>query len=490
MSTNLGLHDPDRLSRRGFMRLASVSVGAFAASGVLAACERASVLEPHSAELLFNKKGGGGGGKTVVRNLLRIPQEVRSPNRYAFNARPEQLDLGRGSTSEVWAYNGMVPGPTLRATRGETVSMVLRNGLAEDTTIHWHGMEVPTEMDGQPHDAVRPSGEYTYQYPINQRATMNWYHPHPHERVGIQVYMGLAGFFIIDGGEEIGLGLPAGKYEVPLVISDVSFDSKGELRYGNKSSGFLGNEPIVNGTLNAYHPVDKALYRIRILNGATARVFRLALSNGANFTLIGNDGGLLASAVSPQEVTLGPAERVDLIVDLRELNKDASAMLRCLDAGWDLLELRGTGTAGPTGAIPTTLSTITPLSRNGNGNGNPDRTFSFDGMSRINGKRYNMHHVDFRVPFEKTELWRFVTGGNAPHPVHIHGAYFQVQSRSGGRGDVVFPWEHGWKDTVLLQNGETVDVLIRFTAYKGRYLLHCHQLQHEDSGMMMNFEVV
>jgi len=117
------------------------------------------------------------------------------------------------------------------------------------------------------------------------------------------------------------------------------------------------------------------------------------------------------------------------------------------------------------------------------------RNFSFDGMTKINGREYDINRIDFTVPFGETELWRFTTNGNAPHPVHVHGASFQVQSRSGGRGQV-FPWERGWKDTVLLEDRETVEVRIRFDAFRGLYLLHCHKLEHEDMGMMANFEVV
>jgi FtsP/CotA-like multicopper oxidase with cupredoxin domain len=131
------------------------------------------------------------------------------------------------------------------------------------------------------------------------------------------------------------------------------------------------------------------------------------------------------------------------------------------------------------------LSTITRLT-------NPVRTreFSFDGMGKINGKEYALNRIDFQVPFGQVERWRFKTGGNAPHPVHVHGASFQVQSRTDGRGNMVFPWEAGWKDTVLLQDRETVEVLVRFDGYRGLYLMHCHKLEHEDAGMMTNFEVI
>ena len=230
--------------------------------------------------------------------------------------------------------------------------------------------------------------------------------------------------------------------------------------------------------------VDSALYRFRVLGGANARIFRLALSNGAPFRVIGNDGGLLEASVLVANPDLAPGERLDLLVDFRSLAVGTTIMLRDLRAGWDLLEFRVARTVTDTSAIPTTLSTITPLA-------NPvtTRDFSFDGMTKINGLEYDMQRIDFQVPFGQVERWRFRTNGNAPHPVHIHGASFQVQTRKGGRNQV-FAWERGWKDTVLLEDRETVEVLIRFDAYKGIYLMHCHKLEHEDMGMMSNFEVI
>jgi FtsP/CotA-like multicopper oxidase with cupredoxin domain len=163
--------------------------------------------------------------------------------------------------------------------------------------------------------------------------------------------------------------------------------------------------------------------------------------------------------------------------------------LRCLAAKWDLVQFVGTGAAGVAYTPPATLSTIESLV----GPTQPTRTFTFDGMSRINGQEYDLNRVDFIVPFGVTERWRFKTGGNAPHPVHVHSASFQVVARTGGRGKV-FPWESGWKDTVLLSDKETVDVLIRFNEYRGdyegQYVMHCHQLEHEGMGMMTNFKVL
>jgi FtsP/CotA-like multicopper oxidase with cupredoxin domain len=456
-------------SRREFVRGAITSAGALALSGSLAPDVLAA-------------KGGGGGKGTVTRYPLRIPPAISLPG--ALTTAPAVADLGGGKTSSVLAYNGYFPGPTFRASTGGTASILVTNGLPDETTVHWHGMIVPTAADGQPQDGIDPGTGYTYAFSIAQRAALNWYHPHPHHMTGEQVALGLAGAFIVNDDEEAALGLPSGAYEAPLIIRDASLDRAGNLLYNPTSSGFLGKIPLVNGTRDPYLEVDRAVYRFRVLNGATARIFRIALSNGAPFTLIGNDGGLLATASSLGQIEFGPGERLDLLVDFRALTSGANVMLRDVNAGWDLLEFRVAAGSGASVTLPDPLSVIEVLS-------NPvtTRDFSFDGMTRINGLEWDPDRIDFTVPFEQVERWRFTTGGNAPHPIHIHGASFQVQSRTGGRA-AVFPWERGWKDTVLLLDGETVEVLIRFDGYSGRYLMHCHKLEHEDQGMMTNFEVV
>lgn len=455
-----------RVSRRRFVSAVAAGVGALVVGGVPTVAKNAD------------------GGRTAIRNALRIPATV-SPVGLTLTAAAGSADLGGGQTSTAWMYNGQFPGPTIIANSGDSATITLHNQLAQETITHWHGLIVPEKADGHPRYAVAPASSYVYpSFAISQRAGLNWYHPHPHMLTGEQVYYGLAGAFIVRDTVEAGLGLPSAPYEVPLIIRDASFDSRGNLKFGAKSSGFLGNTPLVNGTRDPFLAVDQAVYRFRVLNGSNARVLRLALSSGAQFVLIGNDGGLLPAATSLGEITLGPAERLDLLVDFRELATGASVMLRCLSAGWDLIEFRGTGVSAG-GTIPTgPLSTIAPLSAPA-----VTREFSFDGMSRINGKLYDITRIDFQVPQGQVERWIFRTNGNAPHPVHVHGASFQVQRRSGGRARL-FPWEQGWKDTVLLEDGETVEVLIRFDTTPGIYLIHCHQLAHEDHGMMSNFEVV
>jgi FtsP/CotA-like multicopper oxidase with cupredoxin domain len=425
-------------------------------------------------------------GGTVTRYPLRIPPTV-SPFGLTLTCAPTRSDLtnGSGQLSNVLAYNGAFPGPTIQARTGDAPGITLINGLSEETITHWHGMIVDEHNDGGPRLVIPPNASYAYSFPIVQRACLNWYHPHPHMLTGEQVNLGLAGAFVVRDSEEDALGLPSGAYEVPLILRDANLDKKGNLTYNPTTSGFNGKIPLINGTLSPRLNVDTELYRFRVLNGSNARIFRLALNTGAPFVVIGNDGGLLETAVYVSEIEMGNGERVDLLIDFRALPVGAKVMLRCLDARWDLLEFNVTRAVSPRFTIPAgTLSSIETLV----GPAQPTRTFSFDGMSRINGLEYDPNRIDFQVPFGTVERWRFTTGGNAPHPVHVHGASFQVLSRVGGRG-VLFPWEDGWKDTVLLQDGETVDVLVRFAAYRGLYVLHCHKLEHEDMGMMSNFQV-
>ncbi len=459
------------IDRRRFLRVA----GATAAGG-------AAWLAGAGADGPFGAVLEAARPSVVTRHPLRIPPEV-SPTGLTLTAAPSVVSLG-AATSNAWTYNGLLPGPTVRAQSGDSVMIALVNGLNEETITHWHGMLVDDVNDGHPRFAIAPGATYNYQFLINQRACLNWYHPHPHMLTGKQVNLGLAGAFIVNDAHEQSLGLPDGAYEVPLIIRDASTDRGGNLVYKPSRGGFDGKFPLVNGIKDPYLDVDTALYRCRILNGSNARIYRLAFSNGAPFTLIGNDGGLLESPVSLAWIDIAPAERVDVLVDFSQADVGSSVMLRDLRAGWDLLQLRVARAVSAGGTVPATLSTIAPLS-----DVRATRDFSFDGMSRINGREYDLTRIDFTVPFGQTELWRFTTAGNAPHPVHVHGASFQVLSRTGGRG-ALFPWERGWKDTVLLEDGETVEVLIRFEAYRGIYLLHCHKLEHEDMGMMANFEVV
>jgi FtsP/CotA-like multicopper oxidase with cupredoxin domain len=314
---------------------------------------------------------------------------------------------------------------------------------------------------------------------------------------------------IVGDAEEDALGLPSGAREVPLILQDRRLDGSGVPVYlpsgPDFMAGYMGSEPFGNGIRRPYLEVDSALYRFRILNGSNARIFRLGRSDGRTLVLIGNDGGLLASPETVTSVDMGPAERADILVDLSASAVGDRVMLRSLafaipgGGGFmgggnlqgqpmDLLELRLTRRVEETVRIPGQLSTPRfPQPADSV----RERSFRFTSMMmnhQINGKSFQMDRVDELVPFGDTEIWSFINDSFFPHAVHLHATQFSVLSRTGGRGSVQ-PWEQGLKDTVLTYPGETVRVAVRFSAQRGLFLLHCHLLEHEDMGMMLNVMV-
>jgi FtsP/CotA-like multicopper oxidase with cupredoxin domain len=314
-----------RVTRTGFVRGAAVSLLALSAGGAATlSSSRARAAPP---------KG------TVTRYPLHLPPST-SPAGLTLSEAPAVVDLGGGKYSNVLAYNGFFPGPSIVARRGDAASVHLVNGLSEPTITHWHGMVVEERNDGGPKYAIAPGASYDYAFTINQRACLNWYHPHPHMLTGEQVNLGLAGAFIVRDSDEDAFGLPYGAHEVPLIIRDADLDTAGNLAYKPRTGGFDGQISLVNGTLSPYLAVDQGLYRFRVLNGANARIFGLALSNGAPFALIGNDGGFLETQSNLSRIDLAPAERLDLLLSFSGLPVGQSVMLRDLRAGWDLLEFR------------------------------------------------------------------------------------------------------------------------------------------------------
>ena len=441
---------------------------------------------------------------------IRLPiPETLHPGSVTLVAQPTTVSLDDTTALSAWTYGTTLPGPTLRARTGDAVHAVMQNGLGEETILHWHGLDVPEHADGHPRFAVGSGESYTYDYGIRSRAGTYWYHPHPHGRTGPQAYMGLAGFFIVDDSEDDALGLPAGAREVPLVLQDKRLDGTGQFVYEpfgpDLMNGYLGDSPFVNGAPFPYLEVDRALYRLRILNGSNARIYDLALSDGSPFVLIGTDGGLLGSTVTLDRILLGPAERVDVLVDFSDgvpgdrvlLQSKAFQLSGGMGMGMgssqglamDLMEFVVRDGVVDGGSIPTALASLPPTPPTA---GAPVREFRFTSQMMghvINGRSFSMTRVDHQIALGDVEIWRFINNSGMPHPVHMHAGQFRVLSRSGGRGQV-YPWEEGLKDTVLLLPFESVDVVVRFEEYRGLYLLHCHNLEHEDAGMMLNFEVV
>jgi len=439
-----------------------------------------------------------------ARFVLRIPPSI-PPVGATLLAAPALIDIGGGLQAPLWALNGQVPSPLLRVQRGGRIQLTLQNDIPQDLILHWHGLTPPDDMDGHPRLAVPRGGRYAYDFEVPDRAGTYWYHSHTHHRTGEQTYRGIGGLLLVEDEEEAALGLPSGNRELPLILQDRRVDAQGIPLYQPQGpammAGVMGPEGFVNGTRRAFVEVDTAVYRLRILNGSNARILRVGFNDGPSLLLIGNDGGLLPEPHLLPSIDLGPAERADILVDFRSIPVGHRMMLRSLPftmqggMGFmggqnlqgdplDLLEFRVTRAVSDATILPASLPTIASVS----GPVARERTFVFtsDQMShRINGREWEMDRIDERIPFGEREIWNFVNQSGMPHPVHVHATHFEVLSRSGGRGRL-FPWELGRKDTVLLHPMETVRVAIRFASHRGLYLIHCHNLEHEDHAMMAN----
>jgi blue copper oxidase len=429
----------------------------------------------------------------------------------SLNAQVSSAEMLKGKSSITYSYSNGFLGPTIRTNKGATVDVMLQNGLDERTNIHWHGLILPENMDGHPKDVASPGSSLHYSLPIIQRAGTYWYHPHPHGLTGKQVFMGLAGMFIVNDEEEAALNLPSGEFEIPIIIQDKHFDGS-RLDYSPSEdevmTGYLGEHILVNGVHAPVLNIQAGWYRLRILNGSTARVYNLAFSGGATFYIIGSDGGLLRAPEQASSILLGPGERLDMLVDFSKLatgkelflisNKFSQYNVQGRQS-FNIMKFKISGIAGYSFTLPSTLSSIPTLEADQAVN---IRTFDISGMASgqgghggmgghsINGKIFEMEHADETVVAGTTEIWEFDNRlGDEIHPMHIHGVQFQILQRVGGRNQIL-PSEKGWKDTVLVMPKEKVSVVMTFPSYTGVFVFHCHNLEHEDDGMMLNYRIV
>ncbi len=465
----------------------------------------------------------------------------------ALNAAAGEVPILPGAPTAVWRFQGKVLkgdraslvdiersylGPIIRARKGQKVRIRFTNQIADPTIVHWHGLHVPADMDGHPRLVIPRGGTYVYEFEIRNRAGTYWYHPHPHGQTGPQVYGGLAGLFLVSDDEEKAAGLPTGEYDIPLVLQDRAFDRSNQLVYLSghhmeQMNGFLGDWILVNGHPDFSLPVATRSYRLRLLNGSNSRIYRLAWKDGTPLTVIGTDGGLLEKPVQRRYVMLGPGERLELWADFSNYEVGAETALVSLPFDGGMLGggrmgrgmMGGGGSALPNGAgfpifkvrvnrrekatstLPQRLSNIKRYDPAEAVNREHPKRFHLVMRHMawtINGRTFQMEQVasDERVALNSLEVWEFINEGGGrgmmggmdmPHPIHLHGMQFQVLQRRGvtHQGYV----DDGWKDTVLLMPGERVRLLVRFGDYPGLYLYHCHNLEHEDMGMMRNFLV-
>jgi len=258
-------------------------------------------------------------GEVDFATPLAIPplasSKVDGSGRRVFDltAAPGEHDFGGGPT-RTWGFNGGYLGPTLRAQRGEEVIVNVHNGLAEPTTVHWHGMHLPARMDGGPHQAIQPGATWSPAWRIDQPAATLWYHPHPHGETARHVYRGLAGMFLIDDPAATGLPGEYGVDDIPVIVQDKKLTRGGDLSEGGSflgDVGILGDTIAVNGTVGPYLDVHTERVRLRLLNASNARVYSFGFADGRKFALVGTDGGLLPQAVVKDSVEVWTVRNAD-----------------------------------------------------------------------------------------------------------------------------------------------------------------------------------
>ena len=333
-------------SRREFLRLAglgSVALWMGGASALLSNCTPASAspagpisILPLAQDDMWRTSAQDGEREPDVEIDMRaVPAQVPVLSGRETSVWTYQAELLKGEPGNLQALPDTYLGPVIRLRRGQRVRVRFTNDLPQETIIHWHGLHVPAAMDGHPRFAVGPGQSYLYEFDVLNRAGTYWYHPHPHGLTGEQVYYGLAGLFLISDEEEDAAGLPVGEYDLPLVLQDRVFDNDNQLIYlpngmMDRMTGFLGDRILVNGRPDMRMSLATRAYRLRLLNGSSSRIYKLAWGDGTPMTVIGTDGGLLEQPVQRAYVTLAPAERIDLWLDLSDRPVGTEMVLRSL----------------------------------------------------------------------------------------------------------------------------------------------------------------
>jgi FtsP/CotA-like multicopper oxidase with cupredoxin domain len=501
----------------------------------------------------------GGSGVDVSDGLAAQSAASTTPDvELALTAAPGEANLLPGAATRVWRFSarlvrgpadtlqglaGSYLGPVIRLRRGQRVRIRFVNQLGEPSIVHWHGLDVPESADGHPRLAIDQGREYVYDFEVTNRAGTYWYHPHPHMRTAVQVYHGLAGVLVVSDAEEEALGLPSGSGELLCVLQDRRFDAANQLVYASEASrtasggmgrgrgmgmgmaqmmetmnGWLGDRMLVNGHVQPSVDVACRTYRVRLLNGSNARIYKLAWSDGSPMVVIGGDGGLLERPVTQKVLTLATGQRADVLLDLSGHPPGTDVRLESVafppaDAGrvgmmgetsrvpqgarLSLMTLRTTTARGPRFAVPERLSTDSFRVMAGA----PVRRVQLTFMQMnwlIDGRVFDMEDVSAAetVAPGSTHIWELVNeinpmGMAMAHPIHVHGTQFRVLSRTGGTANALRDGinDAGWTDTVLVLPGESVRVQVTFSKHPGLYLYHCHILEHEDMGMMRNFRI-
>lgn len=468
------------------------------------------------------------GGRPLPRLAVL---DATATNAFSLAAVAGETEFAAGVPSPTLGFNQPYLGPLVKVMTGTTVAASVENRTGRPVSVHWHGLLVPGDVDGGPHQPIAPGAVWRPALPIAQGPATLWFHTHIHGETGAQVYAGLAGVLLVTDGRDGERGLPAatGVDDLVLVLQDKRLDGDGRLVYAPGSAermhGFLGNTAFVNGVPRPTASVPAGVVRLRLLNAANARNFDLSFDDDRSFLLVATEQGAIAAPPTLDRLRLTPGERAEILVDFGE---HGAARLVSLPHA----ETRGTMSGGGMmhdmlpvpevftapipladfavdGDLPIAVRTL-PASLDGAAAPPPPavtRQFVLndmgammgggmamgDGMAgdgglvfAINGQPFDMGRLDLAVGADTTERW-IVSGQMMGHPFHVHGARFLVESENGGPPR---PENRGLKDTVFVE-GEAA-LLVRFdhkAAAAAPFMFHCHILEHEDAGMMGQFAV-
>ena len=413
-----------------------------------------------------------------------------------------------GLATEVLAYNGSVPGVMIEVSEGDRIKIAFKNRIPDQiSTIHWHGLEIPADQDGNPTDPVASGSDRLYEFTIPEgSAGSYWYHPHPHGQTSEQVYRGLAAPFIVRSKND---PLPPELRDTVLFISSVSLNTDGTIAENTATdlmNGREGDHVLVNGTKQPVLTLPPgSSRRFRIYNATNGRFLRLGM-DGHTMTLVGTDGGLIVAPIKGlKELFLAPAERAEVVITFHDTPGNFALKSLPYERGWmgmdkpaaqstTIMNFALVGATVQPIMLPEKLRDIVPF-----GEAKTRKRIEFSetmGMAngmmmmgfQINGKTFDMNRIDLKSRVGEVELWEVFNNSDMDHPFHIHGTQFQIVERekNGNRAAASFL---AWKDTVNITARETVRIKLRHTM-QGLRMYHCHILEHEDSGMMGTLDVI
>ncbi|MFB7991328.1 multicopper oxidase family protein [Streptomyces sp. NPDC056002] len=429
-----------------------------------------------------------------VPKVLAPYRRTSTADYYAVTMSRTSHRILPGTRTDVLTYNGTFPGPTIRARKGRTAVVRQINALDMPTSVHLHGGSNPVEHDGGMMDTIAPGRSRTYVYANDQVGATLWTHDHAHHMESEHVYRGLSGLYLLGDKAEDALGLPSGRYEVPLILRDAQFDAAGQMVY-TMDDAENRTTILVNGAPWPYMKVEARKYRFRMLNSCNLRIFILCLNDGSQVTQIGSDGGLLPAPAPTPVLVLSPGERADFVVDFSKYAPGTRLTLQNM-LGPGPTELVGqimrfdVGEKTPdTSRVPDVLTTLPALPKPA-----VERSFELrmdepgtGDKAYINGKTFDAGRIDTDIKWGDTEVWTVTnTSTTIPHNFHTHLVQFRILERDG---QPVYPAEAGLKDTVLLFPGQTARLQLTFDTHKGVYPYHCHMIDHSAMGMMAQMKI-